>query len=72
MYGSLLPFCLGGMTVGPPLIMKHVNVEEIKQLLEEMPRVLTEPTRKDWKLVDTRRAPSRQIFTVDTNHARLL
>ncbi|WP_179133852.1 hypothetical protein [Bifidobacterium dentium] len=47
MYGSLLPFCLGGMTVGTPLIMKHVNVEEIKQLLEEMPRVLPEPTRKD-------------------------
>ncbi|MBF9691009.1 hypothetical protein [Bifidobacterium dentium] len=47
MYGSLLPFCLGGMTVGTPLIMKHVNVEEIKQLLEEIPRVLPEPTRKD-------------------------
>ena len=72
MYGSLLPFCLGGMTIGTPLIMKHVNMEEIKQLLEEMPRVLPEPTRKDWKLVDTKQAPSRQIFTVDTNHARLL
>lgn len=46
-YGSLLPFRLGGMTVGTPLIMKHVNVEETRRSLEEMPRVLPEPTRKD-------------------------
>lgn len=72
MYGSLLPFRLGGMTVGTPLMMKHVNMEETRRSLEEMPRVLPEPTRKDRKPADTKQAPLRQIFTVDTNHARLL
>ena len=72
MYGSLLPFRLGGMTVGTPLIMKHVNMEETRRSLEGMPRVLPEPTRKDRKPADTKQASPRQILTVDTNHARLL
>lgn len=72
MYGSLLPFRLGGMTVGTPLIMEHVNMEETRRSLEGMPRVLPEPTRKDRKPADTKQAPPRQILTVDTNHVRLL